>query len=225
MLSSARRIRTGGRRRALPPSCRSRDRRSAAVGDERPQQSRQRKSGAPRAGLRRAPASPASRRSPRRQPRVADAGRQRNQRSSAARRTSSRTARRDAPASIADGGDVDEHRSAGVARPQAIRKRSNASCTEMTAVGSTPARASCRSNTNRAGGRLCHQQRRPTGLRPGAMSPMTIGTVNQNVLPLPGVLSTPIRPPISSTKRLQIASPKPGAAVPARRRPSAWENG
>ena len=48
--------------------------------------------------------------------------------------------------------------------------------------------------------------------------------MNQNVLPLPGSLSTPISPPISSTSRLQIASPRP---VPPKRRlveASAWEN-
>ena len=33
--------------------------------------------------------------------------------------------------------------------------------------------------------------------------------MNQNVLPAPGVLSTPIVPPIISTSRLEIASPRP----------------
>ena len=32
---------------------------------------------------------------------------------------------------------------------------------------------------------------------------------NQNVDPAPGVLSTPIRPPINSTRRLEIARPRP----------------
>src|SRR5690606_22917775 len=35
------------------------------------------------------------------------------------------------------------------------------------------------------------------------------GTVTSNVLPLPHSLSTPIRPPISSASRRQIASPRP----------------
>ncbi len=34
-------------------------------------------------------------------------------------------------------------------------------------------------------------------------------TWNQNRLPEPGVLTTPIRPPISSTSRFEIASPRP----------------
>jgi len=33
--------------------------------------------------------------------------------------------------------------------------------------------------------------------------------LNQNLLPAPGALSTPISPPINSTMRLQIASPRP----------------
>ena len=47
--------------------------------------------------------------------------------------------------------------------------------------------------------------------------------MNQNVLPRPGVLSSPISPPMSSTSRLEIARPSP---VPPYRRevdPSACE--
>ena len=61
------------------------------------------------------------------------------------------------------------------------------------------------------------QRVRPVGL--------ASGTVNQNVLPSPGLLSTPISPPISSTSRCEIASPRP---VPPYRRvvePSACVNG
>ena len=50
-------------------------------------------------------------------------------------------------------------------------------------------------------------------------------TVNQNVLPRPKALSTPISPPISSTIWRAIARPSP---VPPQRRPialSIWENG
>ena len=51
------------------------------------------------------------------------------------------------------------------------------------------------------------------------------GTVNQNVLPVPASLSTPIVPPIKPTRRRAMASPSP---VPPNRRlvePSAWVNG
>ena len=43
------------------------------------------------------------------------------------------------------------------------------------------------------------------------MSPMALSsaTSNQNVEPLPWTESTPMRPPISVTMRLQIASPRP----------------
>src|SRR6266850_1297590 len=42
-----------------------------------------------------------------------------------------------------------------------------------------------------------------------------MGSVNENVLPLPGVLSSEIRPPCSSTKRFVRVSPSP---VPSRER-------
>ena len=43
-------------------------------------------------------------------------------------------------------------------------------------------------------------------------------TVKWNVLPAPGVLSTQMRPPISSTRFDEIVKPETGAAVPARNR-------
>ena len=49
--------------------------------------------------------------------------------------------------------------------------------------------------------------------------------MNQNVVPRPGSLSTPIAPPMASQRRLEIASPRP---VPPYRRvveASACENG
>ena len=55
--------------------------------------------------------------------------------------------------------------------------------------------------------------------------PAAAASVNQKVLPWPSSLSAPISPPISSTSRLEIASPRP---VPPYRRvvePSAWVNG
>lgn len=56
-------------------------------------------------------------------------------------------------------------------------------------------------------------------------SARSTGTVNQKRLPLPGVLSTPILPPISCTSSFEIARPRP---VPPKRRVvevSACENG
>jgi hypothetical protein len=50
----------------------------------------------------------------------------------------------------------------------------------------------------------------PTGSDPSTAS----GRVNQNFEPSPTRLSTPIWPPINSTSRLQIASPRP---VPPKR--------
>ena len=66
---------------------------------------------------------------------------------------------------------------------------------------------------------------RPRGRGRPARSPISSGTSNQNRLPAPGALSTPMAPPIASTSRLQIASPRP---VPPYRRvvdASAWLNG
>ena len=48
-------------------------------------------------------------------------------------------------------------------------------------------------------------------------------TVNHNVVPRPGSLSTPMAPPIASLSRLQMARPRPGAPVLARGRGSAWK--
>ena len=51
------------------------------------------------------------------------------------------------------------------------------------------------------------------------------GTRNQKVEPLPSWLSRPISPPIISTRRLQMLSPRP---VPPKRRvvePSTWVKG
>ena len=42
-----------------------------------------------------------------------------------------------------------------------------------------------------------------------AASPTSSATSNQNRLPTPGALSTPISPPIAPTSRLLIASPSP----------------
>ena len=56
-------------------------------------------------------------------------------------------------------------------------------------------------------------------------SPLWKGNSNQKVLPWPSSLWTPISPPISSTKRLQIDKPRP---VPPKRRlmlASAWVKG
>ena len=47
---------------------------------------------------------------------------------------------------------------------------------------------------------------------------------NQNVEPAPGVLSTPIRPPISSTRRLEIARPRPVPPYWRVVEASAWVN-
>src|SRR5439155_2380610 len=63
-----------------------------------------------------------------------------------------------------------------------------------------------------------------TCLAVGGAGRLASRTVNQNVLPLPTTLSTPMAPPIISTSRLEIASPRP---VPPYRRvmdPSAWGN-
>ena len=54
--------------------------------------------------------------------------------------------------------------------------------------------------------------RRP-GSRRARASPTLKRTVKMNVLPAPGSLSSRIWPPISSTSCLEIARPKPGAAV------------
>ena len=42
-----------------------------------------------------------------------------------------------------------------------------------------------------------------------ACSAASSRTVNEKVLPLPGVLSTPMAPPINSTSRAQMARPRP----------------
>ena len=61
-------------------------------------------------------------------------------------------------------------------------------------------------------------QGRAAGVGSRRARPARAAGVNQNVLPAPGSLSTPISPPISSTSRCEIARPRPGAAVAARRR-------
>ena len=50
----------------------------------------------------------------------------------------------------------------------------------------------------------------PAGTAPSAvLAALARGTMNQNVLPRPGVLSTPISPDISSIRRFEMARPRP----------------
>src|SRR5438445_377060 len=79
--------------------------------------------------------------------------------------------------------------------PQVCRRR--ARIRQLVALSSTP---STRTAPGFASG--------PSARRPGP-GRASRGTVKRNTLPLPGSLSKSISPPISSTSRLEIASPSP----------------
>ena len=66
---------------------------------------------------------------------------------------------------------------------------------------------------------------RARGAAAEAASPEANAISNQKRLPMPARLSTPIRPPIASTRRLQIARPSPEPPNRRRTDPSAWANG
>ncbi len=102
-----------------------------------------------------------------------------------------------------------------------------------TAIGRAPSSSGLRQN-QAVGGVVVHDQdRQPSQPRDGPArrgASASCGldaqlTVNRKVLPMPGSLSTQIRPPISSTSLAEIVRPSP---VPPNRRvvePSACSNG
>jgi hypothetical protein len=77
-------------------------------------------------------------------------------------------------------------------------------------------------NQDTRGGRLTGMRRvRARGAAAEAASPEANAISNQKRLPMPARLSTPIRPPIASTRRLQIARPSPEPPNRRRTDPSA----
>ena len=126
---------------------------------------------------------------------------------------------------IVEHDDVD--RAAAARRPgRAGRVPSAAGAADVDAT--SPRRAAAPRATRRAAvGRRRRGRGRPAAAaaatracRRCASRPASSATVNQNVLPRPGSLSTPISPPIASTSCRLMREAQPGAAVLARRRRS-----
>ena len=69
----------------------------------------------------------------------------------------------------------------------------------------------------RRSARSCRRDRRSAPRRRRGLRPAGSAIVQLKVEPRPGALSTQISPPIASTRRLEIASPRP---VPPKRRPA-----
>ncbi|MNG74491.1 hypothetical protein D3C79_329720 [compost metagenome] len=96
------------------------------------------------------------------------------------------------------------------------RKASRATPPQAAATGESPAKRSMSARIWRAAALSSTTSTRApassagTTLRCGcAFSPTPSQTLNENVLPLPAWESTAIVPPISSTRRLQMARPRP----------------